>query len=129
MTSEPTRADATVTKKASGSSLRGLDAFAFFVADIQTGWGPFVAAYLTSVGWLQFDIGLILTIGTMSGFLLQVPIGAVVDVVPAKRFLAAIAVACISASALLLAAWPSFSVVVLAKLLHAVASCLVGPAM
>jgi hypothetical protein len=37
-----------------------------FVADIQTGWGPFVAAYLTSVDWLQFDIGLILTIGTMA---------------------------------------------------------------
>jgi len=58
-----------------------------------------------------------------------VPMGAVVDGVPAKRFLAAIAVACISASALLLAAWPSFSLVVVAKLLHAVASCLVGPTM
>jgi hypothetical protein len=61
-------------QKVSSSSLRGLDAFAFFVADIQTSWGPFVAAYLTSVGWLQFDIGLILTIGTMASFALQVPI-------------------------------------------------------
>jgi hypothetical protein len=50
---------------ASQRSLRGLDWFAFFVADIQTGWGPFVAAYLTSVAWTQFDIGLILTIGTI----------------------------------------------------------------
>jgi MFS family permease len=99
------------------------------VADIQTGWGPFVAAYLTSVGWLQFDIGLILTIGTMAGFVLQVPMGAVVDAMPAKRLLAATAVACISASALLLAGWPSFGPVVVAKLLHAVASCLMGPTM
>jgi MFS family permease len=116
-------------QKVSSSSLRGLDAFAFFVADIQTGWGPFVAAYLTSVGWLQFDIGLILTIGTMASFVLQVPMGAAVDAIPAKRFLAATAVACISASALLLARWPSFGPVVVAKLLHAVASCLIGPTM
>src|SRR6476469_1762729 len=103
---------ADTAKPPSIRSSRGLDWFAFFVADIQTGWGPFVAAYLTSVGWLQFDIGLVLTMGTLAGFVLQVPMGAVVDGVPAKRFLAAIAVACISASALLLAARPSFSVVV-----------------
>jgi MFS family permease len=118
-----------MARKVSRASLRGLDGFAFFVADIQTGWGPFVAAYLTSVGWLQFDIGLILTIGTMAGFILQVPMGAVVDAVLAKRLLAAIAVGCISGSALVLAAWPSFSPVVAAKLLHAVASCLMGPTM
>jgi MFS family permease len=118
-----------MARKVSRASLRGLDGFAFFVADIQTGWGPFVAAYLTSVGWLQFDIGLILTIGTMAGFVLQVPMGAVVDAMPAKRLLAATAVACISASALLLAGWPSFGPVVVAKLLHAVASCLIGPTM
>jgi MFS family permease len=125
---EPEAAGATV-RKASTASLRGLDAFAFFVADIQTGWGPFVAAYLTSVGWLQFNIGLILTIGTIAGFVLQIPIGAMVDALPGKRLLAAIAVACISASALLLVVWPSFGPVVAAKLLHAVASCLIGPTM
>jgi MFS family permease len=126
---EPEAPGATVPKRVSSASLRGLDGFAFFVADIQTGWGPFVAAYLTSVGWLQFDIGLILTIGTMTAFVLQVPVGAVVDAVPRKRLLAGTAVACISASALVLAAWPSFGPVVVAKLLHAVASCLVGPTM
>jgi MFS family permease len=108
-------------------SLRGLDWFAFFVADIQTGWGPFVATYLTSVAWTQFDIGLILTIGTITGLALQIPAGALVDRVPAKRLLAALAVASISASALLLALWPIFSVVVAAKVLHAIASSLLGP--
>jgi hypothetical protein len=44
-------------------SQRGLDWFAFFLADIQTGWGPFVAAYLTSKNWTQLDIGVILTVG------------------------------------------------------------------
>jgi MFS family permease len=108
-------------------SLRGLDWFAFFVADVQTGWGPFVATYLTSVAWTQFDIGLILTIGTITGLALQIPAGALVDRAPVKRLLAALAVASISASALLLALWPIFSVVVAAKVLHAIASSLLGP--
>ena len=112
---------------ASQRSLRGLDWFAFFVADVQTGWGPFVATYLTSVAWTQFDIGLILTIGTITGLALQIPAGALVDRVPATRLLAALAVASISASALLLALWPIFSVVVAAKVLHAIASSLLGP--
>jgi len=117
------------TRPPSSRSLHGLDWFAFFVADIQTGWGPFVAVYLTSVGWMQFDIGLILTIGTIAGFALQIPMGAVIDEIPAKRFLAAFAVACIGGSALLLALSPSFDVVIVAKLLHATASCLLGPTM
>ncbi|MGB8280489.1 MAG: MFS transporter [Pseudolabrys sp.] len=112
---------------ASQRSLRGLDWFAFFVADVQTAWGPFVATYLTSVAWTQFDIGLILTIGTITGLALQIPAGMLVDRVPAKRLLAALAVASISASALLLALWPIFSVVVAAKVLHAIASSLLGP--
>lgn len=110
-------------------SVRGLDWFAFFMADIQTGWGPFVAAYLTSVAWSQFDIGLILTIGTLAALLLQIPAGALVDAVPAKRLLAAIGIACVSGSALLLALWPTFGMAVAAKLLHAAASCLLGPAL
>ena len=47
-------------QKTSQRSLRGLDWFAFFVADIQTGWGPFVATYLTSVAWTQLDMRRIL---------------------------------------------------------------------
>jgi MFS family permease len=115
------------SRQPSSRSQRGLDWFAFFLADIQTGWGPFVAAYLTSSSWSQLDIGLILTFGTLATMALQIPIGALVDAVPAKRLLAALAVAAISGSALLLAFWPVFSVVVIAKLLHATASCLAGP--
>jgi len=63
-------------------SQRGLDWFAFFLADIQTGWGPFVAAYLTSESWTQLDIGLILTVGTLSAMAVQIPVGALVDSVP-----------------------------------------------
>jgi isocitrate lyase len=34
----------------SRASRRGLDWFVFFLADVQTGFGPFVAVYLTSQG-------------------------------------------------------------------------------
>src|SRR5437867_8062432 len=85
MTSQPgsqraaeTTAPATASR-ASSRSLYGLDWFAFFVADVQTGWGPFVAAYLRSVAWTQLDIGLILTIGTLVAFALQIPAGALVE--------------------------------------------------
>ena len=114
-------------RQPSSRSQRGLDWFAFFLADIQTGWGPFVAAYLTSKNWTQLDIGLILTVGTLAAMVMQIPIGALVDQVPAKRLLAGLAVVAISGSALLLAFWPVFSVVLGAKLLHAMASCLAGP--
>jgi MFS family permease len=108
-------------------SQRGLDWFAFFLADIQTGWGPFVAAYLTSKNWAQLDIGLILTAGTLATMALQIPVGALVDHINAKRLLAAVAVIAISGSALLLALYPTFSMAFAAKMLHAVASCLAGP--
>jgi hypothetical protein len=77
----------------------GLDWFAFFMADIQTGWGPFVAAYLTSVGWAQLDIGLIFTIGTLTALAFEIPAGALVDHVGDKRRLAALGIASISGSA------------------------------
>jgi MFS family permease len=114
-------------RDSSSQSQRGLDWFAFFLADIQTGWGPFVAVYLTTKSWTQLEIGMVLTVGTLTAMVLQIPVGALVDLVPAKRLLAAVAVVAISSSALLLALWPIFTVVVAAKVLHAIASCLAGP--
>ena len=114
-------------REPSRRSLRGLDWLAFFLADIQTGWGPFVAGYLTAGAWTQFHIGLVLTIGTITGLVLQIPAGALIDMGPAKRFLG-IGIASISASALLLALWPALVPVIAAKVLHAIASALVGPA-
>ena len=63
-------------------SQRGLDWFTFFVADIQTGFGPFLSVYLTTQKWTQVDIGLVLSIGSIAGLLAQVPGGWVVDLRP-----------------------------------------------
>src|SRR5437763_9424819 len=90
----------------SRASLRGLDWFVFFLADVQTGFGPFVAVYLTAEKWTQVDIGLVLTISGLVALAGQMPGGAVVDAARSERWVAAIAVMAISLSALALAVWP-----------------------
>jgi predicted MFS family arabinose efflux permease len=111
----------------STSSLRGLDWFVFFVADVQTGFGPFIAVYLTAQAWTQVDIGLILTVGGLVALAGQMPGGMIVDAARSERLVAGIAVAAISLSALAYAAWPIYPVVLAAALLHAGASCVLGP--
>src|ERR1700684_4640046 len=69
----------------SARSRRGLDWFAFFVADIQTGFGPFVAVFLTTQKWTQVDIGLVLTVSGLVSLIGQVPFGALTDAVRSVR--------------------------------------------
>lgn len=113
---------------ASPQSRRGLDWFAFFVANLQTGFGPFVAVYFTQAKWTQSDIGLVLTVGGLISLFGQVPGGALVDAVRSKRLVAAVSVAAIAVSALALALWPGFLVVMLAMAVHSAASCTLTPA-
>jgi MFS family permease len=110
-------------------STRGLDWFVFFVADVQTGFGPFVAVYLTEHKWTQIDIGLVLTVGGITALLGQTPGGAIVDAARSERLVAGIGVVVIAASALAYALSPVFAVILLAAVLQAAASCVVGPAM
>jgi MFS family permease len=109
-------------------SERGLDWFTFFVADIQTGFGPFLAVYLTTQKWNQADIGLILAIGSLAGLVSQLPAGWLVDKVPSKRRIAMLAGVGIGLSALMIALMPSFLGVLVAKLLHVASSSVLGPA-
>ena len=115
-------------ERASPESLRGLDWFIFFLADVQTGFGPFIAVYLTTQKWTQGQIGLVLSIGGIVGLIGQMPGGAIVDAARSERLVAGFAVAAIGISALAYAAWPIFPVVVAAATLHAAASCVLGPA-
>src|SRR6202040_1335383 len=112
----------------SRQSLRGLDWFIFFLADVQTGFGPFVAVYLTTQKWTQVQIGLVLSIGGVVGLIGQMPGGAIVDAARSERLVAGLAIATIGCSALAYAAWPIFPVVAAAATLHAAASCVLGPA-
>ena len=112
----------------SRESQRGLDWFIFFLADVQTGFGPFIAVYLTTQKWTQVEIGFVLSIGGIVGLLGQMPGGAIVDAARSERLVAGLAVATIGCSALAYALWPIFPVVTAAATLHALASCVLGPA-
>ncbi|TXN42803.1 MFS transporter [Methylobacterium sp. WL30] len=128
---EPTVEPAPAAAGADGlsrASRRGLDLFAFFVANLQTGFGPFLAVYFTQSKWTQSDIGFALTVGSLVSLLGQVPGGAFVDAMRSKRFAAGVSVAAISASALALALWPNFLIVLLAMAVHSAASCILTPA-
>ena len=70
-------------------SLRALDRLNFFLAALQSGFGPFVAIHLADRGWEPADIGLVLTGGGVAGLLMQVPAGELLDLVPSKRALVA----------------------------------------
>jgi predicted MFS family arabinose efflux permease len=108
-------------------SRRGLDWFIFFLADVQTGFGPFIAVYLTTQKWTQVEIGLVLSIAGVVGLIGQMPGGALVDAVRSPRLVAGTAIAVIGGCALGYAIWPIFPVVVTAATLHAAASCVIGP--
>jgi MFS family permease len=114
--------------KPSPRSLRGLDWFIFCVADVQTGFGPFVSVYLTTQKWTQLDIGLILTTGGLIALAGQIPGGMMVDRARSERLVAAIAMTGIAASATIYAALPVFPAIMMAAVLQSVSSCLLGPA-
>lgn len=107
---------------------RGLDWFNLFVANIQTGFGPFIAVYLVSQRWTQTSIGLALSIGTVAAMASQVPAGAVVDAIPNKTRVAAFSVLAFTACALMFAIYPIPLFVYLAEILHGISSCTLGPA-
>jgi len=53
----------------SRQSRLGLDWMNFFVADVQTGFGTFVAFYLARLGWSQESVGTALAVGGLAGVL------------------------------------------------------------
>jgi MFS family permease len=109
-------------------SLRGLDWFIFFLADVQTGFGPFISVYLTSEHWTQVDIGLVLTVGGLTALAGQIPGGALIDAARSERFVAGVSIVAIAVTALALAVWTIFPVVLAAEILHSLGSCVLGPA-
>src|SRR6202451_3235296 len=109
-------------------TLRGLDWLNFFVADVQTGVGPFLAIYLAGYGWNEERVGVALTVGGFAGILAQTPAGALVDQVHRKRTLIAAGIGALVLGALLIAFAPTFSSVMSAQVLIGGTSSIFGPA-
>jgi MFS family permease len=111
----------------SDQSRQGLDWMNFFLADVQTAFGAFVAFYLADLGWTKDQVGLALTVGTLAAVISQIPGGALVDALRWKRALAAIGISMLCASALILALIPIGGLVFLAELLHGLTAGIVTP--
>jgi MFS family permease len=110
-------------------SLRALDWLNFFIANVQTGFGPFIASYLASEKWTQGEIGIALSVGTITAMVSQLPAGAVVDALRSKRRAAAAAIGAVTLSALLFAVSTAWASVIAAEVLHGFASCMLVPAL
>ena len=112
----------------SKQSRQGLDWMNFFLADVQTAFGAFVAFYLADLGWSKGQVGLALTVGTLAGVISQIPGGWLADAVRWKRGLAAIGIGMLCVSALILGLMPSFALVFFAEILHGLTAGIVTPA-
>jgi MFS family permease len=109
-------------------TLRGLDWLNFFLADVQTGVGPFLAIYLAGYSWNEERVGLALTVGGIAGILTQTPAGALVDHLRSKRALISAGVIALAVGALLIALVPNFWSVMSAQVLIGGTSSIFGPA-
>jgi len=94
-----------------------LDWLNYFIADVQTGVGPFIAIYLAGNGWNEQSVGVALATGGIAGILAQTPVGALVDRLRAKRALIAAGVTALAMGALLIALVPGFWPVTFAQIL------------
>src|SRR5215472_16699411 len=109
-------------------SLHGLDWLNFFIANVQTGFGPFIAVYLTENRWTTGEIGFALTIGTICSLVSQMPAGCLVDWMQDKRWAVRIGIVAVSGTALMYAVSTTKTAVYAAELLHGLASSVIGPA-
>ncbi len=106
---------------------RSLDLLNLFVANIQTGFGPFISVYLTTIGWTQTTIGIALSVGTVTAMVGQIPAGVLVDMARRKSVIAGLSLLAFSMSAMLFAVRPGLLSVMIAEVLHGFASCTLGP--
>ncbi|CAA0108927.1 putative MFS-type transporter [BD1-7 clade bacterium] len=109
---------------------RKLNGIAFFIADLQMGLGPLLAVYLVAVlNWNPAEVGLMITAGAIVTLLLQVPMGALVDVTRRKRTLIVGAAVLLSVSTVIVPLAPSLATILANTLILGAVAAFFGPAM
>jgi len=109
-------------------TLQGLDWLNFFLADVQTGVGPFLAIYLSKYGWNEELVGTALSVGGLAGIIAQTPAGAWVDAARSKRALVAGGTLALAVGALVIAVLPQVWPVLMAQALIGASSSIFIPA-
>lgn len=105
----------------------GLNGLNFFTAAVQAGFGPFIAVWLTQLGWGVEALGLALSVGTFAALLGQLPGGMLVDQVHRKQVAAIGALLVMGLAAVSLCVSPAHVVVYGAEVGHALASSVMTP--
>lgn len=110
------------------SRLWPLLAVSFFMADMQSGIGPFVGVFLAQRGWNSGLIGTAMTIGNIAGMLITTPVGGFIDSSRHKRAWVIVpGVAVVAASSIILL-WQNFWAVAASQVATAIAGAAIVPA-
>jgi predicted MFS family arabinose efflux permease len=115
-------------KKTGPHRLWPLLAINFFMADMQSGIGPFVGVFLLERGWASGMIGTALAIGNIAGLLMATPVGGFIDTSSHKRAWVIVpGVAVVVASSIILV-WRNFLVVAASQIATSIAGSAIVPA-
>ena len=100
----------------------------FFMADMQSGIGPFVGVFLLERGWASGMIGTAMSIGNIAGMLIATPVGGFIDTSRHKRAWVIVpGVAVVAASSIILL-WQNFWAVAASQIATSIAGAAIVPA-
>jgi MFS family permease len=100
----------------------------FFMADMQSGIGPFLGVLLLAHGWTSGMIGTVMTVGGVAGMLIMTPAGALIDATKHKKLYVIIPGICtVIASGIVLLS-QSFWLVTLSQVATAISGAAIVPA-
>jgi MFS family permease len=118
------------TSVPSRSSILGLDALTFLMADVRDGVGPYLSAFLKGgLHWQSGEIGIAMATSSITAAICQIPAGLLVDSIRAKRLLVAISGLMVGLGCLLVVWVPKPVVVVSAQATLGAASAIIPPAL
>jgi len=96
----------------SRSSILGLDALTFLMADVRDGVGPYLSIYLKgALHWQSGEIGIAMAVSSITAAICQIPAGLLVDAVRAKRLLVVISGIMVGIGSLLVVCLPKLAVI------------------
>jgi MFS family permease len=89
----------------------------FFIADVETAFGPFTALYLSLQGWQQGSIGTAIAVNSAVALAIQMPAGWLIDQLHNKRLIMAAGLACMASGSLVISFFPAYLPIFLAEAL------------
>ncbi|MBR0914416.1 MFS transporter [Bradyrhizobium japonicum] len=112
----------------SPSRIWPLYAVNFFMADMQSGIGPFVGVFLQERGWATGLIGTAMTFGNVAGMLVTTPIGGFIDSSRNKRLWVVIPGICVVLASAIILISQNFWAVTFSQVAQSLASAAIVPA-